>query len=656
MTLLDRPPRVEPSLTTLFSKAFLIRAFEERLLRLFAEGKLFGTVHTCIGQELTGIALAESLRDGDNVCSTHRCHGHFIARTGDVDGLLAEIMGRTTGVCGGRGGSQHVYAKGFFSNGVQGGMLPVAGGLAFAQKHVGARSITVAFIGDGTLGEGVLYEVLNVVSKWELPLLVIVENNLYAQSTHHEQTLAGDIGTRAAAFGLFNARTSVWDPTDLRRTIDRAVAHVREERRPALLEVDAYRLMAHSKGDDDRDRAEVEAYWARDPLSLFGQEKKKLARRLRSQAERRIDQAVSRAEAAPYSAKMQAETGWSRIAAVSWSPTSAEGGHRVVDCIHAGLQRNMEKDERIILIGEDIEGPYGGAFKVSRNLSLEFPGRVRNTPISEAAIVGLGNGLALAGMRPVCEIMFGDFLTLAADQIINHASKFRYMYNEQVTVPLIVRTPMGGRRGYGATHSQSLEKHFMGLPGTLMLAIHHRYDPGDIYDRLFATVSGPTIVIENKVLYAARVGGDVPAGFVLEHSDETFPTTRLRPLGKADITIVCYGGVLTEVEKAVDQLFEEHEIIAEVVCPVQICPFNLGPILESVQSSGRLLVVEEGQSFAGFGAEVIAQVVERMPRALVRAQRLGPPSHPIPSCGPLEKALLPGAPHIVQAVVATLAA
>ena len=160
----------------------------------------------------------------------------------------------------------------------------------------------------------------------------------------------------------------------------------------------------------------------------------------------------------------------------------------------------MQRDERIILIGEDIEGPYGGAFKVTKNLSLEFPGRVRNTPIGEAAIVGMGNGLALNGYLPVCEIMFGDFLTLAADQLLNHSSKFRYMYNGQVKVPLIVRTPMGGKRGYGPTHSQSIEKHFMGLPGTTMLALHHRYDPGLIYYELFASIERHTIHIENNLM------------------------------------------------------------------------------------------------------------------------------------------------------------
>src|SRR5580693_2414746 len=185
------------TVSTLYARAILIRAFEQRLLQLFSEGRLFGTVHTCIGQEFTGIAVAEHLQPGDLIFSNHRCHGHYLARTGDVAGLLAEIMGRETGTCGGRGGSQHICAGGVFSNGVQGGIAPVSAGLALAQRLNKTNNIVTVFIGDGTLGEGTLYETLNLASKWNLPLLIVLENNSYAQSTSQSETLAGDIRQRA---------------------------------------------------------------------------------------------------------------------------------------------------------------------------------------------------------------------------------------------------------------------------------------------------------------------------------------------------------------------------------------------------------------------------------------------------------------------------
>jgi 2-oxoisovalerate dehydrogenase E1 component len=632
------------------AQAMLIRGVERKLLDLFAAGKLFGTVHTCIGQEWSGIAVAKALRDGDLIFTSHRGHGHFLARTGDVDGLIAEVMGKQTGICGGRGGSQHMCAQGVFSNGVQGGIVPVTAGLALAHKLRGSDHIAVVFIGDGTLGEGAIYEAMNIASKWELPLLIVLENNLYAQSTPQSQTLAGDICARGAAFGIRTAQADTWDLETLLPTTAQCVAWVRTQGKPLFLRIDSYRLMAHSKGDDDRAPEELQAYWAKDPLTLFALKDKEKAEAMQAVVCERIDAAVARAEASPYAAPSTAAADPSEFAPHAWTPTRIATAERAVTLIHDALERNMHRDERIILLGEDIEGPYGGAFKVTKNLSQTFPGRVRNTPISEAAIIGLGNGLALSGLLPVCEIMFGDFLTLAADQLINHASKFRYMYNDQVTPRLIVRTPMGGKRGYGATHSQCLEKHFLGLPGTLMLATHSRFDPGLVYDVLFRSIDRPTIVIENKLLYGMRVADRVADGFVLEHTDELFPTTRIRPEAAPDVTILCYGGMLPDVEKAVELLFDEHEIISEVVCPIQLYPFNPWPVVESVQRSGRLLVVEEGLSFAAFGAEVAAQVVERAPGALEQVRRLASPRHPIPSCGPLEKQLLPGPEHVVTVV------
>ena len=636
------------TLGSLFEAALLIRRFEQRLLELFAEGSLFGTVHTCIGQELTGLAVAEYLEAGDLVFSNHRCHGHYLARTGDVDGLMAEIMGKETGICGGRGGSQHICAHGFYSNGVQGGIMPVSAGLALAQTYAATGNIVVAFVGDGTLGEGVLYEALNIASKWQLPLLVVLENNMYAQSTSQSETLAGDICARAAAFGIETFHTSTWRPTELLNTAERCVGAVRGRQAPVFLQIDTYRLMAHSKGDDDRDPAEVQAYWKRDPLAAFIEQYPE-ADRVEREIGERLDRAVRLASAAPFSPASAGDTRVTTPEPLRWSPLPPRDGRRLVESIRDSFARHMARDPRIVMIGEDIRSPYGGAFKATKGLSDAFPDRVRNTPISEAAIVGVGVGMAMAGMRPVCEIMFGDFLTLAADQIVNHASKFPYMYNDRVSVPLVIRTPMGGKRGYGPTHSQSLEKHFLGLPQTRMLALNPRYDAGTVYDTLLSSIDRTTLVIENKLMYALRDAGPMP-GFTLECDNDLFPTVRLRPDRDPDLTILSYGGMLTDVEQAVVSAFDEEEIICEVVCPIQLYPLNPSPILESVRRTRRLLVVEEGLSFSAFGAEVIAEVCELAPGTLSRVRRLAAPRHPIPSCGPLEKQLLPGAASIARAI------
>jgi 2-oxoisovalerate dehydrogenase E1 component len=301
----------------------------------------------------------------------------------------------------------------------------------------------------------------------------------------------------------------------------------------------------------------------------------------------------------------------------------------------------------VIVFGEDVESPYGGAFKCTEGLSDRHPGRVRNTPISEPAIVGVGNGLALSGMLPVVEIMFGDFMTLATDQWINHAAKFRFMYAGQVRLPLVVRTPMGGKRGYASTHSQCLEKHFLGVPDTQVLCLHHRYSPAMLYEDLFRSIDRPTLVIENKVLYGHHASSEPPHGYRLVFSDETFPTARLQPTVPADLTLVALGGMSLEAEQAMLRLFEEEEVLVDLFLPSRLYPFDVGVLRDSLTVTKRLLVVEEGQGFVSMSSEILAQVVERWGDLNLRCARLTATPHAIPAARPLEEQCLPGADAIV---------
>lgn len=629
-------------------RAYIIRAVEERLLRLFAEGKVAGTTHTCIGQELSAVALADALdRARDVIISNHRCHGHYVAWTGDVEGLVAEVMGKRTGVCGGIGGSQHLCGKGFFSNGVQGGIVPVATGLAFAHKLAGGGAITAACIGDGTLGEGVVYEAFNIASKWQLPLLVVLENNSYAQSTSQSETLAGDICARAAAFGWSTYHGNTWDYAALGELLRSAADSVRRTLTPALVRVDTYRLAAHSKGDDNRDPAEIAAFAARDPLnqSLQGEPQSAAARAFRT-AQARVEAAVQAAElesplpaAAPSAAQAPASQPWRSVAPESGTQLEA---------INQALHGWMGRDPRVLLIGEDIRSPYGGAFKVTRGLSDSYPQRVFNTPISEAAIVGVGSGVALGGWRPVVEIMFGDFLTLCFDQIVNHAAKFAGMYNGQVTNPIVIRSPMGGGRGYGPTHSQNLEKHLAGIPGLTLLALHGRTRVRALYESL-GSCHEPVLIIENKLLYPVRGDAAPPEGFRLEETAGRFPLTRLAPVGAADITVVAFGRMTVLAERVAQALHEREEIGLELIMPLQVSPLELQPIIDSVLRTGRLLVVEEGASGFDLASEVIAGVCIGVGGQSVRARRIGAQPVPIPSAAELERRVLPSEADIQAA-------
>lgn len=636
----------------LLRQALTIRATERRLLQLFSEGRLFGTVHTCIGQELIGPAVMAHLHERDTVFSNHRCHGHFLAYCDHVEGLIAEIMGKSTGVCGGIGGSQHLHHRGFYSNGVQGGIMPVATGLAFAHQRDGAGAISVVFVGDGTLGEGVMYESLNLASRWDLPLLVVLENNRYAQSTPQSQTLAGDIEARAHAFGIETSRSSTWQWDDLVERMGESVARVRTSGRPHFHVVDTYRLMAHSKGDDDRAREEVDEFDRADPLTHVLERHRGhiWLQGTLAEIDARVEGAVEQADAAPFG---RLDAPFHDAVQRQWRP-AAFPRERVVTAIRGELDALLARDPRAIVFGEDVESPYGGAFKVTAGLSDAYPGRVRNTPISEAAIVGLGSGLALGGYHPVAEIMFGDFLTLATDQWVNHAAKFAGMYNGQVQVPLVVRTPMGGHRGYGPTHSQSLERLFLGQPGTRVLALHHRADPAKVYRTLFAAPPEPTLVVENKLLYAVHCDPTPPAGFQLLESDDTFPMSRVRPQAAADVTLLAIGGISVEAERALSILFEEHEVLVDLFLPTALYPFDVSVLEESLAMTGRLVVAEEGQGFASLSSEILAQVAERAHAAHVVCARVHALPRPIPSSRPLETQCLPNAVAIVERVLEVL--
>ena len=289
------------SLAQLYERMFFIRRFEESLLDLFAQGKLVGTTHTYIGQEANAVGIIDHLEpERDVIFSNHRCHGHYLAFTDDDFGLLCEVMGKAPGVCGGKGGSQHLCRGNFYSNGVLGSIVPVATGIALAEKQKRTGAISTVFLGDGTLGEGVTYESLNIASLWKLPLFFVVENNHYAQSTPIELELAGSITARAEAFGVETAELATTDVEEIHDTAGRAVSRIRETGEPFFLVLDTYRYSPHSKGDDNRDPAEIEKRRERDPLGVAGgRVDEKERRAIEDMCERRLTDTIAAAEEAP---------------------------------------------------------------------------------------------------------------------------------------------------------------------------------------------------------------------------------------------------------------------------------------------------------------------------------------------------------------------
>lgn len=632
----------------IIKKALLSRKVEETFLDLFSKGKIAGTVHTCIGQEFSGAVIGSLLEKGDSVFSNHRCHGHFLSFIGDTNGLIAEIMGKATGVCGGRGGSQHLCKDGFYSSGIQGGIAPISAGLAFARKLKKENKISVVFIGDGTLGEGALYETMNIATLWNLPILFVLEHNGMAQSTETKHTIAGDTLKRAEAFDIKSGKGNTWEWRELYSQADEMVRYVRNESRPAFLQVDTFRLKAHSKGDDTRPRSEVEKYEKIDPLNKLIEDGFEGLNSILGEIEVEVGRAVALADAAPLPT-------WAPTQEVkqplTWTPAQTKR-RRLGVAINECFKTLMGQDKKVMFLGEDVLSPYGGAFKISQDLSSLYPDQVMSTPISEAAIVGIGTGLALEGLRPFVEIMFGDFITLAFDQILNHSAKFEDMYNGQVRVNTVVRTPMGGGRGYGPTHSQTLEKHFLGIPGLRVIAVNHLMEPAPIYNRLVTDNVGSTLLVENKKQYAMDLVDKAPDGFEILQSNCTFPCVYIKPqTEKVDITLLGYGGVADLLVQCCQRLFEEHDIVAQVLCPTQIYPFEIEKYLGILQRSANLALIEEGQGFASFSAEILAQLATLKTGMAWKVARVAAPPVCIPSCGPLEKQILPSLDSVVKQVV-----
>ena len=654
----DGRPLIPLQPEALFAFAWFIRRAELLLLDLFSKGQLSGTTHTCYGQEFCQMAVVRALDHPDDaVLSNHRNHGHFLTYSGDFLGLVAEIMGREAGVCGGRGGSQHMAWRHFHSNGVQAGMTGIGVGLARARADSGSRGIVAIMVGDGTLGEGLLYESLNLASVWSAPALFVVECNGIAQTTDTASTVGGDIIERGRAFGLDCWRVAD-DDARLWQVAEEAVATVRRERRPGFLVIDTGRLGPHSKGDDLRPESQMAALRVRDPVERLGAS---LDPRTRTAIEAAADHFFSVLMVAAYASPE------ARFAALPRAlfdgarlPNDPAGhttppGKTVRAALNAALERLLAEDPRAIVLGEDLHDPYGGAFKVTAGLSTRFPDRVISMPISEAVLAGSGIGLALAGRRPVVEVMFGDFVTLCADQLYNHAVKFPGVFPD-LAVPLVMRTPPGGRRGYGPTHSQSPENLLGAIPGLTVIYGSHRHDMGRLLWNAVQHWPFPTLFLEHKLLYGLvqeRAGYRELPAHPADAGGALFPTL-VRGGAKADAAIVAYGGMVPIAEEAAERLQQDEELEIAIVVPAQLAPLPQCALADALKPYPIVVVAEESPSAGGIGAEILASMAEAGFRG--RLRRVAAPPVPIPAARSLEAAILPDAATVVRAVLGALQA
>lgn len=668
----DLPPA---RLTEMLRQMHLTRLFEEAAFQQYSLGKVHGTMHLYAGEEAVAIGAIAALRPDDLITSTHRGHGHAIAKGQDINTMMAELLAKETGVCRGRGGSMHmadVTLGSLGANGVVGGGLPLSVGAGLTLKRRGGDQVCICFFGDGASNEGAFHESINMAAIWKLPVVYVCENNQYGMSMSVARAnSAADIADRAIGYGIPGATVDGMDVLAVYETVKRAVAHARAGNGPVLINAVTYRYYGHSKSDKQRYRTkeEVEAWRAKDPIIALrdrliatGILTEDTAAELADQAQQTIDDAIAWGDAQPepsvahladdvyddepevLAAPERVLPAWIKRTYGPATPINPPPGTRELsysEALREAMRQALQADERVYLLGEDI-GIYGGAFGVTQDLVEEFgPERVRDTPISENAIVGTAVGSAVTGMRPVAEMQFMDFLTLSMEQLVLQGAKIRYMFGGKASVPMVLRLPAGSGTGAAAQHSESLESWLVNVPGLKVVAPSTPYDAKGL---LLAAIAdnNPVMFVECKLLY--KIKGPVP--------EEPY----IVPLGKAAIrragkhaTVVATSIMVVRALEAAEKLAQEG-IELEVIDLRSLKPYDSATIIASVQRTGRLLVVHEAPLIGGFGGEIVAMVAQSPAFAYLEAPivRLGGADVPIPYNPKLERAAVPQVEQIIE--------
>lgn len=447
-----------------FGTALLIRAVEKQLLEGYKQRSFGGTVHTCIGQEVLPAYLAHVLNNDPIVFSNHRGHGHFIAHVQDYKLLFREFLGKVNAPASGIGGSQHLHADNFLSNGIQGNTSPFAVGAGFSRP-------AVIYLGDGTFGEGVLYEAFNLAKLTKSRILFVVEDNQISQTTPSHNVLAGDFSSKFSAFDIHCLEVDSADMDSLEKVV-LSIPDEWNEHRVLGVIVRSYRLGAHSKGDDTRSMEIVDKL--PDPLRIMAKALKlDYELEMSILQEKILSDWMAVVEEADQKMMQQKSRFSIDLKSIGWGKIEKDNS-RINEHIRSAIDVALDKGG--LFVGEDIvtcwnkgDRPYGGAFGVAYGLSDKHE-KVIGTSISEAGICGFSAGHAyVSGHLSIAEIMFADFSTLIVDQMVNGVDKFLKMYGKIVPIPLVVRLPYGMGRGYGPTHSQSPFELFSVLTEVIVL-------------------------------------------------------------------------------------------------------------------------------------------------------------------------------------------
>ena len=649
-------------LATFLGQLHLIRAFEEAVLQLAGESLVHGPAHSSVGQEGGAVGSIVGLRATDSINGSHRGHHQFLAKAiGYVtpDGLdlenlvspdiqnvllktLAEILGLAQGFCKGRGGSMHLQwheAGALGTNAIVGGGVPLAAGNAFAQKRAGTTDLTVTYFGDGAVNIGSVLESLNLTSAWDIPLVFFIENNLYAVSTTVEEaTREVRLSGRGVGFGIMSIRVDGMDPLAVHLAMKEAEAIARAGDGPVVIEAEVYRFF-HQNGAFPgsafgyRSKEEEDHWRSRDPLLKVASEMVRRGLITEEGVEAVRAQAVAAmtdATAELVEQDPDAKAGVRRIKPDLWPQStfvdvgvrgdlSEIGGVRTldrqgftgelqevkfVDAVASVMERRMDEDSRILILGEDIHKLNGGTNGATKGLSAKYPDRILGTPISENAFTGLAGGLALDGRyRPVVEFMYPDFMWVAADQVFNQIGKARHMFGGQSAVPVVLRTKVAMGSGYGSQHLMDPAGIFATAPGWRIMAASNPFDYIGLMNNALA-IDDPVLMIEHVDLYQTR--GEIPVGdldYFIPFGKAAFVTEG------SEMTVISYLSMVNHAKEALAETGVSADLID--LRFLDRASLDWDSIEQSIVKTNNVLIVEQGAMGTSYGGWLSDEIQRR---------------------------------------------
>ncbi|MEX2358117.1 MAG: dehydrogenase E1 component subunit alpha/beta [Pirellulaceae bacterium] len=637
----------------------LIRLTEEELARCHQRGLIPGACHTYVGQEAIAAGVCGNLTKDDVVFSTHRGHGHALAKGMPARDLMAELFGRTTGCSRGRGGSMHLFAPeiGMMgTSGIVGPCILQACGGAYSFKLRKSSHVAVAFFGDGAVNNGAFHEGLNMASIWKLPVLFVCENNEFATEIPFSYASGNpSVSDRGPAYGMPGVEVDGNDVTEVYRVAQEASARARRGGGPTLIECKTYRTRAHAEGMGDfdyRTREEVESWKQRCPITRLRRlivESGDLALleeldEIDAEIQAVVLESREFAEKSPWpDPQSAADHVYAEPVASNLGP-AATSTRRIsyAQATRESLTEAMAADPRIFVMGEGI-GERGGNFLTTKGLfDLYGPERLCDTPLCERGFVGLACGAAMTGTRPVIDFMFADFVLDAIGEIFNQLAKIQYMSSGRLKMPVVLRGCIGVGHSAATHHSGSYYAMFGQVPGLRVVVPSSAYDAKGLLNRALRQ-NDPVLFLEHRELLQTK--DDVPDG---DYEIEFGKAAIVRE--GTDVTVVGLGRMVHLAKAVADQL-EQESVSIEVIDPRTISPLDTETILASVHKTGRLLIVDESPAQFGFSAEVAARIADEGFDDLdAPIRRLTGIFCPTPYSPPLEGAMIPGAEQIAASI------